>query len=226
MTLTTTLFAVLPYIALTIFIVGHIWRWKYDQWGWTTRTSQLLEKRWLMWGSPIFHIGMLMVVCGHVLGLLIPAAATEAIGLSDHAYHIVAVIAGVTAGLVLIIGLTILLARRFITKSRMRIVTMKADVVMYILFGLTVLAGLTATIMNNVFTGPYDYRSTISIWFRSLFVLQPNVEVMAGVSWLYQVHIVCGMTLVALWPFTRLVHLWSIPLGYITRPIIVYHSAS
>ena len=222
--MTLALFGVLPYLALAIFIVGHVWRWKYDQWGWTTRTSQLLEKRWLMWGSPIFHIGMLMVVGGHALGLLIPAAATRALGMSDHAYHLMAVGAGVTAGLVLVLGLVILLVRRFVTKTRMRIVTMKADIVMYILFGLTVAAGLLATLLNNVILGDYDYRSTISIWFRSLFVLQPNIEVMAGVPWLYQVHMVSALALIAVWPFTRLVHLWSIPFGFFARPDIVYHA--
>ena len=224
MTLATVLFGVVPYLVLTIFVVGHVWRWKYDQWGWTTRTSQLLEKKWLMWGSPVFHIGLLMVAGGHFLGLVIPAGATEAIGVSDEVYHIVAVVMGLIAGCVLSLGLIILLARRFVTKTRLRIVTMKADIVMYILFGLTVLFGLIATITNNVVMGPYDYRSTISIWFRSIFTLQPATELMVTVPWLYQVHMVCALLLIAVWPFTRLVHLWSMPLGFFTRPDMVYHA--
>ncbi|MCL2483606.1 MAG: respiratory nitrate reductase subunit gamma [Propionibacteriaceae bacterium] len=220
----TAFFGVFPYLALTIFVVGHVWRWKYDQFGWTTRTSELMEKRALMWGSPIFHLGMLFVLLGHALGLLIPQSWTTAIGVSENGYHIMAVSAGVFSGCLLVIGLVILLIRRFVTKARLRIVTRRADILMYILFGIVVVLGMTATFWQNVFTGPYNYRETISIWLRSLFYFQPNLTLMSSVPWIYQVHVICAMLLFAVWPFTRLVHLWSIPFGYFVRPAIIYHA--
>jgi len=76
------LWVVLPYIALTVFVVGHIWRWRTDQFGWTTRTTQLLENRWLRLGSPLFHLGVFAAIGGHVLGLLVPASWTAAVGVS------------------------------------------------------------------------------------------------------------------------------------------------
>ena len=85
---------VLPYIALALFVVGHIWRWRYDQLGWTTSSSQLLEQRWLRIGSPLFHIGLLVVVGGHVIGILVPDRATRAIGVSDRVYHVFSLAAG------------------------------------------------------------------------------------------------------------------------------------
>ena len=225
--MSTALFGVWPYLALTIFVVGHIWRWKYDQFGWTSRTSELMEKKWLEWGSPIFHVGMLFVILGHGLGLLVPPAATAALGIPDHVYHVFALGAGITAGSVLLIGLAILLIRRFVTKARFRIVTRRADVVMYIVFFIVVVAGLTATLVANLGTaGGYDYRGTIAVWFRSIFTLNPDVALMASAPWLYQIHVTAAFALFALWPFTRLVHLWSIPLGYFVRPPIVYHAAA
>ncbi|MCL2736435.1 MAG: respiratory nitrate reductase subunit gamma [Propionibacteriaceae bacterium] len=224
MSLATAFFGVWPYIALTIFLVGHFWRWRYDQFGWTTRTSELMEKRWLMWGSPIFHVGVLLVVLGHALGLLVPPSATAALGLSEHGYHMMALSAGLVAGAVLVVGFVILLVRRFVTKARFRIVTRRADILMYVLVAVAAAAGLSATLGLGISTGAYDYRSTVSVWFRSVFAFNPNVDLMASAPWIFQVHAVAAFALIAVWPFTRLVHLWSIPLGYLVRPPIVYHT--
>ncbi len=85
--MTTLLWVVLPYAVIVVFVGGHVWRRRWDELGWTTRSSQLLESRWLSIGSPLFHFGLLGVIGGHVLGILVPARATRAAGLSDHAYH-------------------------------------------------------------------------------------------------------------------------------------------
>ncbi|MDR1766868.1 MAG: respiratory nitrate reductase subunit gamma [Propionibacteriaceae bacterium] len=216
------LFGVWPYIALAVFVVGHIWRWRCDQLGWTTRTSELSEKRWLMWASPIFHLGMLLVIAGHALGLLVPPAATAALGISETAYHMVAVGAGVTAGLVLAVGVVLLVLRRFILRTRLRLVTRPGDVVVYALAVVVVAFGLWATFAANVAGPGYDYRETIAVWFRSIFYCQPQVDLMASAPWQYQVHVTAAWALIAAWPFSRLVHVWSAPLGYLTRPAIVY----
>ncbi len=225
MNLAMILFGVWPYLAVTIFVIGHIWRWREDQFGWSSRTSQLMEKRWLMIGSPMLHIGILLAVVGHAMGLLVPAWLTEALGISEHTYHTMAVVGGIAAGVLVVTGFAILMLRRFLTKARLRIVTRKADVVMYVVFAITALAGCWAT-LSNAISGGYDYRSTVSVWFRSVFTLQPAVDSMMAAPLVYQIHACCAFAFVAIWPFTRLVHVWSIPLGYLLRPLIVYRTAA
>jgi Nitrate reductase gamma subunit len=92
------LWIVIPYVAITILIVGHIWRYRRDQFGWTSRSNQLLERRLLKWGSPLFHYGALAAIAGHVLGILIPQTATNAIGIHERAYHFISAIPGTIAG--------------------------------------------------------------------------------------------------------------------------------
>lgn len=215
------LFAVLPYAALTLFIAGHIWRYRHDQFGWTTRTSQVLEKRWLAWGSPLFHVGALLAILGHVAGLLIPESWTHALGIPEDIYHLVAVIGGVIAGVLLCAGLIILLLRRFLISQRIRLVTTPMDIALYVLFGVEIALGMWQT-LANLFGSGYEYRGTISVWFRQLFVLQPDVSLMVQAPVIFQAHALIALAILAIWPFTRLVHVWSIPLGYLVRPYVVY----
>jgi len=214
-------FAVWPYVALTIFVAGHIWRWRTDKFGLTTRTTEICEKKWLLWASPTFHVGLLMVILGHGLGLLVPPAATTALGVPEHVYHMVAMIAGVIAGCVLVIGIVLLILRRFIMKTRLRLVTRPGDIVMYILLACVVTLGMWTTFSQTVL-GSFDYRESVSIWFRSVFYANPAVDLMASAPVLFQIHAIVAFGLFAVWPFSRLVHLWSAPVGYLTRPLIVY----
>ena len=214
-------FAVWPYVALTVFVVGHVWRWRHDQAGWTTRTTQLLEGRWLHLASPLFHFGALAVVAGHALGLLVPARVTSALGLSEDAYHYMALGFGILAGLAMATGLVLLVVRRVKFSGRLRLVTTPLDWVVYALVVVIVAIGLWATLGG----GGYDYRETVAVWFRSLFVLNPNVDLMAGAPLVFRLHAAVAFGFVALWPFTRLVHIWSVPLGYLFRPYMVYRSA-
>ena len=96
--MSTFLWVIVPYLCLATFVVGHFWRYRYDKFGWTTRSSQLYEDRLLRLGSPLFHFGMLGVVGGHVIGLLIPESWTDAVGISTETYHVVAVAGGLVAG--------------------------------------------------------------------------------------------------------------------------------
>ena len=218
-------FAVWPYVALTVFIIGHVWRWRRDQLGWTSRTSQLLERRWLRLASPLFHVGALAVVLGHVVGILVPARLTAAICVSEDACHATAVTVGLLAGACMAAGLVILVIRRVVHHQRLRLVTTRLDWVVYGLLVLVVALGVCATVGQNVAAGGYDYRETVSVWFRSLFVANPDVELMASAPALYQVHVAVAFCFVALWPFTRLVHVWSVPVGYLVRPYVVYRAA-
>ncbi|MFE7447453.1 respiratory nitrate reductase subunit gamma [Streptomyces chartreusis] len=215
------LWVAVPYICLAVFVVGHIWRYRQDQFGWTSRTSQLLEHRWLRFGSPLFHLGAFMVIAGHVVGLAVPDSWTEAVGITEHAYHATAVWAGSVAGITMVAGLGMLCARRLLNRS-IRLGTDRSDKLLFPLLSATVVLGITATFAHNVFGAGYDYRSTVSVWFRGLFVLQPQPEAVAGAPLLFQLHALTACLLFAAWPFTRLVHVWSAPIGYLVRPYLVY----
>ncbi|MFC8597562.1 MULTISPECIES: respiratory nitrate reductase subunit gamma [unclassified Isoptericola] len=219
------LWVVLPYVTFAVLVVGSIWRYRYDKFGWTTRSSELYEKRLLRYGSPLFHFGLLFVVLGHFLGLVIPKSWTEAVGVSESFYHFIATSMGSLAALVAVAGLLILIYRRRST-GPVFLATTRTDKLMYVFLAGSLLSGAWATVQTQLLAGGhgYDYRETISPWFRSLWYLQPEPVLMAGVPAAFQVHIVTAMLLFALWPFTRLVHAFSAPVQYPFRPYVVYRS--
>ncbi|MFD6229687.1 respiratory nitrate reductase subunit gamma [Streptomyces sp. NPDC060232] len=217
------LWIVLPYLSLAVFVLGHIWRYRYDKFGWTTRSSQLYESRLLRIGSPLFHFGILVVLIGHIGGLVIPKSWTEAARISEHTYHISAVVLGTIAGVATLGGLAILIYRRR-TVGPVFSATTRNDKAMYLSLTVTIVLGLAATVAANVVGGGYDYRETISPWFRSVFYFQPDPALMTGAPLLFRLHAISALLLFAAWPFTRLVHMLTAPVGYLTRPYIVYRS--
>ncbi|GIH81250.1 respiratory nitrate reductase subunit gamma [Planobispora longispora] len=217
------LWVVAPYVALTVFVLGHVWRYRYDKFGWTTRSSQMYESRLLRIGSPLFHFGILVVALGHIGGLVIPKSWTEAAGISEEAYHLVAVVLGTIAGVATLGGIAILIYRRR-TVGPVFTATTRNDKLMYAVLAVTIVLGLVATVMANIVGGGYDYRTTISPWFRSIFYFQPDPALMAGAPLLFQLHALSALLLFAIWPFTRLVHMLTAPVGYLTRPYVVYRS--
>lgn len=217
------LWVVLPYVSLAVFVLGHVWRYRYDKFGWTTRSSQLYERRLLRIGSPLFHFGILVVLLGHIGGLLVPESWTDAAGISEHTYHVVAVVLGTIAGVCTLGGVAILIYRRR-TVGPVFSATTRNDKAMYLSLTLTIVLGLAATVAANIVGGGYNYRETISPWFRSIFYLQPDPDLMTGIPVLFQLHALSALLLFAAWPFTRLVHMLTAPLGYLTRPYIVYRS--
>ena len=216
------LWVVFPYICLTVFVVGHLWRYRYDKFGWTTRSSQLYENRLLRIGSPLFHFGIIGVFLGHVVGLGIPESWTEAVGISEGLYHFLAVSVGALAGIATVAGMAILIYRRR-TVGPVFSVTTRMDKTMYVFLGAVILLGLYNTVAANL-VGDYNYREGVSIWFRGIFRFDLHPSLMAAAPWSFQLHGLVAMSLFALWPFTRLVHVFSAPLGYLTRPYIVYRS--
>ena len=217
------LWVVIPYVAITIFILGHVLRYRRDQFGWTTRSTQLLERRMLKWGSPLFHYGALAAIGGHVLGILIPQSATQAVGIDEHAYHLISAIAGTLAGGATLLGLLILIYRRASVR-RVAVTTSYVDLVVYALLFFVIAVGMADTLFHNLFASDdgYNYRHTVAIWFRGVFALQDHAQLMAGVPLVYQIHTLSAWVILALWPFSRLVHAWSIPYQYIGRPYILY----
>jgi nitrate reductase gamma subunit len=213
---------VLPYVSITIFVVGHWWRYRRDQFGWTSRSTQLLESRLLAYGSTLFHFGALAVIAGHVAGILVPASFTARFGISENLYHHVSGIAGGIAGLVCLVGFGILTFRR--TKvRRVRATTSGSDVIVFILLGVLIVLGDGLTFGYNVFGSGYDYRETVAPWFRHLWY-DPQPDLMADAPVGYQLHVALPWLLYAVWPFSRLVHVWSLPFQYIGRPYILYRS--
>jgi len=218
----TFLWVIFPYICLTVFAVGHFWRYRYDKFGWTTRSSQLYESRLLRLGSPLFHFGILFVLAGHVMGLGVPKSWTDFVGISEGTYHLMAVSIGMVAGVCTVVGMAILIYRRR-TVDAVFSVTTRMDKTMYVFLGSVIVLGLVNTLVANVF-GEYDYRESVSVWFRGIFRFSLKPELMAAAPIGFQLHALVAFSLLALWPFTRLVHVFSAPLGYITRPYIVYRS--
>jgi nitrate reductase gamma subunit len=217
----SALWITVPYVAFTSFVLGHVWRYRTDQFGWTTRSSQIYESRLLRMGSPLFHFGLLGVFGGHVVGLLIPESWTSAVGISEWVYHVMAVTLGSLAGSGVVVGLAILLYRR-ITVAAVRKATTRTDKLMYLLLVGALVTGMLNT-LTNVFAA-YNYRDTVSPWFRSLFSLHPAPELMANTPWTFQVHALIVLALLGIWPYTRLVHMFSAPVGYLIRPYVVYRS--
>lgn len=220
--MSTLLWVIFPYVCLTIFAVGHWWRYHYDKFGWTTRSSQLYESKLMRWGSPLFHFGILFVILGHVGGLLIPKSWTEAVGIDEQVYHLTAIITGLIAGLATVVGLAILIYRRR-TVGSVFSVTTKMDKLMYVVLGVVILLGMANTVWGNI-VYTHDYRMDVSVWFRQIFYLSPRAELMDGAPLSFQLHAIAAFALFALWPFTRLVHAFSAPVGYLWRPYIVYRS--
>lgn len=214
------LWGVLPYIVLTIFIGGHIYRYQKDQFGWSSKSSEFLEKKRLMVGSQLFHWGILFVIVGHVLGLIVPVSFYNALGITHEAYHIIAIVFGLPAGIAAFIGLILLLSRR-INVKRIKATTSTGDWLALIFLILVVITGLLATTFNIDSNG-FDYRTTIAPWLRGLFVFNIQPELMANIPVWFKIHILASFGLYVVWPFTRLVHVFSFPFRYLYRNFVIY----
>ena len=217
------LWVIIPYIAIAIFIGGHVWRYRYDKFGWTTRSSQLYERRLLRIGSPLFHFGILLVILGHIGGILIPESATKSIGISEHAYHAAAVTLGAISGTMTIVGMAILIYRRRTTGPVFSATTTN-DKIMYVILAATIALGLGTTVLGNVAGHAHDYRLDVAPYFRSVFYFHPDGNLMVAAPIGFELHVLSAWVLFAFWPFSRLVHVFSAPVGYLTRPYIVYRS--
>jgi nitrate reductase gamma subunit len=162
-----------PYVVLAIAVVGTWWRYRYDKFGWTTRSSQIYESKLLSIGSPLFHFGSLLVIAGHVMGLFIPESWTRALGMNDHLYHLQALLLGVPAGFATLIGIGLLIYRRR-THAPVFLATTRNNKLMYLVLVCAIVAGLCCTLMGATHFGElHDYRQKVSVWFRSIWILDP-----------------------------------------------------
>lgn len=218
------LWTALPYACVAVLVSGLVWRYRYDRFGWTTRSSQMYETRIMRIASPLFHFGIIAVILGHVLGLMIPEEWTEALGVGEDLYHVLTLPLSLLAGAATVVGLAMLVYRRRSTATVFSRTTLN-DKIMYVFLGGAILLGVTASWWaSGIFGEGHNYREDVSVWFRSVLVFQPEPEHMASAPLVFQLHVVAGFLLFAVWPFTRLVHALSAPLQYLARPYIVYRT--
>lgn len=213
-------YGVLPYIALTILIGGTIVRYTVSERNWTTKSSEFLDKKSLKWANPIFHLGLLMAFGGHFIGILVPKFVTEAAGTDEATYHMISLAGGIPAAVLFLGGFLWLMKRRFFGSARMQVNTSSTDKLLYLLLLLTIVSGTAGTLMN--ISAGFDYRESISPWFRSVLMLSPDVSLMKDVPAVFQFHMFMWMMVAIVFPFSRLVHCLSLPFEYLMRSNIVY----
>ncbi len=209
---------IFPYIAITIFFVGHAYRYLADPYSWRSKSSEILEKKTLRFASMSFHYGIILAFIGHIIGIVIPKSITEDLGISEHAYHLLAVVGGTIAGVMVVFGLIMFLYRRM-AFDRVKATTAPTDWITLILLLIISVLGL----FNTLFVD-YDYRETVAPWFRGLWIFSPDYTLMSDVPLSLKLHIGFVFVLIAIWPFTRLVHVLSVPINYIFRSNVIYRS--
>lgn len=212
--------AVWPYVSLAVFAVGMWWRLGRARPGWTSKSSELLEKRWLGVGSRMLHGGLAAVLAGHAAGLLVPVSWYRAIGVPDVLYHAVAVTAGTAAGAVALFGAVVLAARRLLVR-RIRATSSPGDWLALVLLLVVMTTGLAATI-GHASDESFDYRETVAPWLRGLLTLRPDPSLMENVPLLFRVHVFASFALYAALPWTRLVHAFGFPVSYVWRNDVLF----
>lgn len=217
------LWGALPYIAITVMVLGTAYRYHAGERGWTTKSSQFLGKSSAKVAVPVFHLGLFMALGGHIIGVLIPKSITDGVGISEHVYHIIALVGGIPAGILFFLGFYLLMQRRF-DNPKMKVNTSTMDVVIYIVLFLTIVTGFGGTLLNafGILGSDFNYRECISPWFRSILSMSPDISLMENVPLIFKAHMVMWMVTAMLFPFTRLVHCLSFPFEYFTRRAIVY----
>ena len=203
----TFLFGIYPYIALTIFLLGSLIRFDREQYTWKSDSSQLLKQGQLRLGSNLFHIGVLFLFFGHFVGMLTPHFLYEPV-MSSGAKQILAMASGGTAGLLAFIGLTLLLHRR-LTEPRIRVTSKTSDILILVLLWLQLLLGL-ATIPLSAQHLDGSMMVRLAEWAQRIVTFRGGaVELLADAGWIFKTHLFLGMTIFLVFPFTRLVHVWS-----------------
>ncbi len=211
------LFNVYPYICLAVFLMGSLARFDRDQYSWKSDSSQMLRTGTLRWGSNLFHIGILFLLVGHTVGLLTPHWVYEPF-ITPSQKQLVAVVAGGVAGVVCFVGLTLLLHRRLFD-ARIRLTSHRTDLAILIILWVQLTLGLI-TLPYSLEHRDGSVMLVLSSWAQNIMTFQPNADALVAVGWPFKVHMVLGMTIFLLFPFSRLVHVWSglASVFYVFRP--------
>ena len=215
--LNSLVFGIYPYVALSVLVIGSIVRYDREPYSWRSGSSQLLRRRQLVWGSVLFHVGVLIIFAGHFVGLLTPIAVFDALGISHSAKQLLAVVAGGVAGSMAIVGATLLVHRRLFDE-RVRTASSISDTLIIILLWLQLALGL-ATIPVSL--GHLDGHEMVKFmtWAQGIFTFNPEAAShVADAAPVFKLHLFLGLTILLIFPFTRLVHMLSVPVRYIWRP--------
>ncbi|MGJ3263252.1 MAG: respiratory nitrate reductase subunit gamma [Salinarimonas sp.] len=210
------LFGWFPYLALTVFLVGSLLRFDREQYTWKASSSQLLRRKQLVAGSVLFHVGILVLLLGHAAGLLTPAFVFEAVGISKSFKQGMAIVVGGIAGLATLVGIALLTHRRLFD-PRIRATSSFADTAILLIIFAQLLLGLATIPLSLGHLDGYEMLKFMT-WSQGILTLQPGVSaVVADVHPIFKAHLLLGMTIFLVFPFTRLVHVWSAPVWYLGR---------
>ncbi|MBN9481507.1 MAG: respiratory nitrate reductase subunit gamma [Bordetella sp.] len=209
-------FGVYPYIALAVLALGSVIRFDREPYTWRTGSSQLLRRRQLVAGSILFHLGVLMIFGGHLVGLLTPVVVWDALGVAHSAKQLLAMAAGGVAGVMMLIGGLLLLHRRLFD-PRIRRTSSFGDTAILIILLIQLCLGLSTIFIS---AGHMDGEEMVKFmnWAQGVFTFRAGTaDYIADVHWLFKAHIVLGLTIFLVFPFTRLVHMLSAPVWYLNR---------
>lgn len=214
------IFGVMPYVALTVLLVGSIARYERDPFTWKSSSSQLLRRKQLIWGSVLFHVGIITVFFGHLIGLFTPVWVLDVLGVPYWLKQWMAVLIGGPAGVAALIGSTMLLHRRLLD-PRIRVTSSFADILIMVLIWLQLAIGLL-TITQTLQHMDGSEMVRFMNWSQSVVTWNVNAWTnVVDVHWLYKLHIFLGLVITMLFPFTRLVHMisgFAAPFRFLARP--------
>ncbi|OIQ83457.1 respiratory nitrate reductase 2 gamma chain [mine drainage metagenome] len=219
------LYGVYPYIALSVFLLGSLLRFDREQYTWKSDSSQLLSNGNLRLGSNLFHVGIIAVFFGHAVGLLTPHSVFHAIGVSDMTHQMIAIWAGSIFGGMGLIGGALLWLRRMLN-LRVSISSRGSDKFILTWLLVTLMIGLSTipVSVGHANEGNPGVMIALAEWVQSIIYLHPNPALLSGVDTIFKVHLFLGMTVFLVFPFTRMVHVWSAPFGYLGRPYQIVRS--
>ena len=218
------LFQVYPYVCFTVFLAGSLLRFDQNQYTWKSDSSQLLRAGMLRWGSNLFHFGILFLFFGHMVGLFTPHSV-YGVFMSAATKQTLAVVAGGAAGLVCFVGLSLLLYRR-VFDARIRLTSHRTDIAILVILWVQLVVGL-ATLPFSLQHADGSVMLILADWAQRIVTLRPvDASTLINLPWPYLFHIVFGMTIFLLFPFSRLVHVWSgfATVFYLFRPYQVVRS--
>ena len=212
------IFGVYPYIALVTFVLGSWIRFDHEQYTWKSDSSQFLSKAYMRFASNVFHIGILGIFFGHLVGMLMPHSVFLALGISDAAHQGIAIFAGGIFGLMVILGGVILWLRRMFN-ARVRAASRWMDINILGWLILTACVGFSTIFWSMGHAEHQDFTVMIRLteYVQSVVTLQANPDLLVGIDPVYKLHMFLGLSVFLFFPFTRLVHIWSAPVGYLFR---------
>ena len=210
-------FGVYPYIALAVLAIGSVIRFDREPYTWRTGSSQLLRRRQLVAGSILFHLGVLMIFGGHLVGLLTPVAVWDALGVAHSAKQLLAMVAGGVAGVMMLIGGLLLLHRRLFD-PRIRRTSSFGDTAILIILLIQLCLGLSTIFISARHMDGEEMVKFMN-WAQGIFTFRAGAaDQIADVALVFKLHLFMGLTILFLFPFTRLVHMLSAPVRYVWRP--------